>query len=64
MIYVGDTVDVDFIDVGMSHRQRYTGPAVVTAVHPTLRVKPIGWAFDRDVRWSEVKARALEKPEC
>ena len=66
VIYVGDTVNVDFIDIGMSHRQRYVGLAVVTSVHPSLRVKPVGWNFDRSVSWSEVKIlmqEVVENPE-
>jgi hypothetical protein len=54
-IYVGDTVEADFEDVGPSHRMRYVGPAVVTAVHPSPRVRPHGWAYDRHVRWSEIR---------
>jgi hypothetical protein len=53
-IYVGDTVQADFMDIGMSHYERYVGLAVVTAVHPSPRVKPLGWNFDRPVTWAEI----------
>lgn len=52
-IRLGDTVEVDFIDVGMSYSQRVKSLAVVTSIQP-LKVKPIGYSYDRLVSWSEI----------
>lgn len=54
VIYVGDIVKVDFETIEVSWRGRYAGLAVVTAVAPSPKVKPIGWNFDRPIGWSEM----------